>query len=263
MIELKQIDDALTRYVRPQTFALAVRMCGPDDETPERAKIPRRDLGVDISLCHAVSMARRYGWVIALDRSQSCYIAGISLGFLPLASDVVDGSFQASLGLWGMSKEEAAAAIAGIPKFEYGKYRNVLIAPLHRAAFEPHIILVYGNPAQIWVLLAGYLTGTGKTALDTTLTTGASYTALITRAVIEDECQFALIGVGERLIPHTQDHECALSIPASKIEKAIQGLQTGHSIGVFRYPIPAFLRYSSQHPPGYEEMRSHLLDAES
>ena len=107
------------------------------------------------------------------------------------------------------------------------------------------------------------MTGTGKTGLDTILAAGASCTALITRAVIEDECQFALIGVGERLIPHTQDHECALSIPASKIEQVLQGLQAGHSIGVFRYPIPAFLRYSSQHPPGYAEMRSHLLDAEA
>jgi hypothetical protein len=49
----------------------------------------------------------------------------------------------------------------------------------------------------------------------------------------------------------------------SKVEKTIQGLETGYKIGVYRYPIPTFLRYNSQHPPGYDEMRSHLLGEES
>lgn len=77
------------------------------------------------------------------------------MGFLHVLPDVAEGSFQESLGLWGMNKEQAAAAIQNMPKFEYGKYKNVIIAPLHRAAFEPHLVLVYGNPAQIWILLAG------------------------------------------------------------------------------------------------------------
>jgi len=263
MINLKQIDEALTDYVRPQTFPLAIRMCESEKELPDKTKIPQKDLGTTVSLCHAIHMARRYGWAIAVDKFQSCYIAGISMGFLPLLPDVVDGSFQESLGLWGMSKEQAAAAIQNIPKFEYGKYKNVLIAPLHRAAFEPHLILVYGNPAQIWILLAGYLNGTGKTGLDTTLSIGAGCTTCITRTIEEDDCQFTLISLGERLIPHTQDYECALSIPMSKIDKTIQGLETGHKLGVFRYPIPTFLRYNSPHPPGYDEMRSHLLGEES
>jgi len=200
---------------------------------------------------------------MAVDKYQSCYVAGISMGFLPLLPDVVDGSLQESLGLWGMSKEQAAASIQNLPKFEYGKYKNVLMAPLSRATFEPHLILVYGNPAQIWILLSGFLAGTGKTGLDTTLSTGAGCTTYVTRTMQKDECQFALVGTGERLVPHTQDYECAFSIPMSKMEKTIQALEAGYKTGVFRYPIPTFLRYRSQHPPGYDKMRSHLLGEES
>ena len=249
--------------MRPQTFPVAIRMYQSAEELPGKTKIPQKDVGITVSLCHAMNMARRYGWVIAVDKFQSCYVSGISMGFLPLLPDVVDGSFQESLGLWGMSKKQAAAAIQNMPKFDYGKYKNVLIAPLNRATFEPHLILVYGNPAQIWVLLAGYLNGTGKTGLDATLAIGAGCTTYITRTIQKDECQFALVGTGERLIPHTQDYECALSIPMSKIEKTIQGLETGYKIGVFRYPIPTFLRYNSQHPPGYDKMLTHLLGEDS
>jgi uncharacterized protein (DUF169 family) len=181
---------------------------------------------------------------------------------LPLLPDVADGSYQASLKLWGMTKEQAAASIESTPKFEYGKYKYVLMAPTDRAKFEPHVILIYGNPAQIWLTLSGYLFGTGKTHLDAKMSWGLGCTNYITRAIQTDEAQFAIVGTGERLVPHPQDQECAFSIPWSKIEKTIKGLETNYQTGVFRYPVPSFMRYNSQHPPGYDKMRKHLLGEE-
>jgi uncharacterized protein (DUF169 family) len=232
-------------------------MCESEEELPERVRIPQRDLGITISLCHAIAMARRYGWTLAVDKHQSCYVGGISMGFLPLLSDVLDGSFQQSLGAVPVMGPEA---IQNMPKFEYGKYKYVLMAPVGTATFEPHLILTYGNPAQIWVHLGGYLAGTRKRGgLDVTLTTGAGCTNHITRTIQADEAQFVLVGTGERLVPHPQDYECAFSIPISKIEDTVRGLEAGWRGGISRYPIPSFLRYSSQHPPGYDQMRSHLL----
>jgi hypothetical protein len=43
------------------------------------------------------------------------------------------------------------------------------------------------------------------------------------------------------------------------MEPTLKGLEAGYRSGVFRYPVPTFLRYNSQHPPGYDKMRSHLL----
>jgi len=61
MANLKQIDEALTYYVRPQTFPLAIRMCESEKELPDKTRIPQKDVGITISLCHAINMARRYG----------------------------------------------------------------------------------------------------------------------------------------------------------------------------------------------------------
>jgi uncharacterized protein (DUF169 family) len=258
-MELKQISDALNQYIRPQTYPVAVRMCASEAELPERVRFPSRDLGVTISLCHAMAMARRYGWTIAIDKTVSCYVPAISLGFVNPPPDILDGSFQAKLGLWGMTKEGAAAAIQDMIKFEYGKYKYALIAPLERAAFEPHIIMVYTSPAQNWVLLAAYLSGQRKGGLDIKLTTGAGCTSYITKAMLTNEAQFALVGTGERLVPHPQDYECGFSIPFDKMEATVKALEVNFRGGVFRYPIASFMRYNSQHPPGYAEMRAHLL----
>ncbi|MDD5288817.1 MAG: DUF169 domain-containing protein [Dehalococcoidales bacterium] len=259
MVDIKKINEAFNTYLRPQTFPLAIRMCQSADELPEKVRIPKRDMGIDISLCHAIAVARVYGWTIAVDKYQSCYAAGLSLGFLPLLPDVVDGSYQAALGLWGNTKEQAAAAVKEMPKFDYGKYKYALIAPIDKTTFEPHVFLFYGNPAQVWILLNAYLSGNGKRALNLTMKVGGGCNTYLTKAMQQDEAQFAIVGTGERLVPHPQDSECAFSVPVSKIEKTVQGLEKGYKTGVFRYPVPNFLRYNSQHPPGYDKMRSHLL----
>ncbi len=81
-MDLKKINDAYTKYLRPQTFPVAVRMCSSEKELPEKVRLPQRDMGLNISLCHAIAMARRYGWVIAVDKTVSCYVPAISLGFV-------------------------------------------------------------------------------------------------------------------------------------------------------------------------------------
>jgi len=83
MMDPKQISDALNQYVRPQTFPVAIRMCTSEEELPEKVRLPLRDVGTNVSLCHAIAMARRYGWTLAVDKYQTCYAAGISMGFLP------------------------------------------------------------------------------------------------------------------------------------------------------------------------------------
>lgn len=186
-MDLKQVNDIFTQYLRPQTFPLGIRLCASESELPEKVRLPQRDLGVSISLCHAIALARRYGWVMAIDKTVSCYVPAISLGFVQPSADVLDGTFQEKLGLWGMNKERAAAAIKEMHKFEYGKYKYAVIAPLDRASFEPHVVMLYSSPAQIWVLLSAYLNGNGKGGLDVRLTTGAGCTTYITKAIQTDE----------------------------------------------------------------------------
>jgi uncharacterized protein (DUF169 family) len=241
-MDLKQVNDAFNQYLRPQTFPIGIRLCESESELPEKVRLPLRDMGISISLCHAIAMARRYGWVIAVDKTVSCYVPAIHLGFVQPPPDVIDGTFQEKLGLWGMDRVRAAAAIKEMPKFDFGKYKYALIAPLDRAAFEPHVVMLYASPAQNWVLLSAYLNGNGKGGLDVRLTTGAGCTSYVTKAMLNNEAQFVLVGTGERLVPHPQDYECAFSIPVSKLEKTVKALETNYRTGVFRYPIPTFMR---------------------
>src|SRR5690349_8355425 len=65
---VKELIERIESHVRPATFPVAVRLLTADDAIPDKARRPQRDLGVQITTCQGVTMARRYGWTVALTR---------------------------------------------------------------------------------------------------------------------------------------------------------------------------------------------------
>ena len=258
MIEMEAVNKALNLYVRPQTFPLAIRMYQRDEELP-RVRFPKRDLGISVTVCQGIAMARRYGWTIAIGKDdQSCPHGAVVLGFVP-AKGYLDGSFAEAVGL--MPKEKFAKTAQSLSRLEYDKYSYMVAAPLHIATFEPHLILLYGNPAQVARLVNGAIAITGDVITSTT-SGGTACSGLIARTMLSDQCQFILTGSGDRYFALTQDHELAFTMPLSKVESTIQGLKIGHESGIHRYPTPSFLRFEGQLPTTYYKFLELLKKGE-
>ncbi len=250
----KEINEAVTTYLWPQTFPLAVRMCQAD-ELPERVRLPMRDLGFKVALCQAITMARRYGWVVAQALEDStCSLGALSLGFLFPKKGWLDGSFGETLG---QDRETAAASAQNLPRLEYGRYTHVLIAPLERTVFEPQVIVVYGSPAQMMRLIQGRLNAEGR-PLSFDVSSGASCANCIALPIVADECQLVMLGPGERINCSAQDSEMAVAIPMSKVDQVVSGLEAGHRSGILRYPTPNYLRFQPQHPPHIMKLWDYL-----
>ncbi|MFO7838909.1 MAG: DUF169 domain-containing protein [Desulfosalsimonadaceae bacterium] len=67
-MDLQQVQQAMEKHLRPQSFPVAVRLIAPDEESAFAAKQPRKDLGIKVPVCQAVTMARRYGWSLAMSQ---------------------------------------------------------------------------------------------------------------------------------------------------------------------------------------------------
>ncbi|MEE9256370.1 MAG: DUF169 domain-containing protein, partial [bacterium] len=74
--DLAEYDARLNQYLRLASFPVAVRFIKNWDEVPPRTKRPFKDMDNRFTTCQAISMARRYGWVIALGREDSSCVLG-------------------------------------------------------------------------------------------------------------------------------------------------------------------------------------------
>lgn len=251
---IKTLNDAIARHLRPDTYPLAIRMCKSDEELPPRTKRPARDLGYKSAICQAIAVARRYGWAMALGHEDvSCPLAKSAFGFEPLVEHFTTGCCCE-----GMYTETAAAGArteSELPKFSFREYKYFLTAPLERTAFDPHVVLVYGNSAQVMRLLSASLWKSG----------GYLHSRFSSRLDCADICietmqtgkpQVVLPCYGDRLFGGTQDHEMAFTFPYSLAHEIIDGLEGTHRGGI-RYPIPAYLRFTAEFPEKYQELEEH------
>lgn len=248
MIDVVKVNEALDLYVRPQSFPVALKMLLKGEEVPHKSRFPRRDLGVSVAACQALAMARRYGWTVAVGRDdQCCPHAAFVLGYAE-GKGYLDGSYAEAVGL--SAKEPFARMARQLSRLNCSKYEYLVAAPLHLASFQPDVILVYGNPAQISRLVQAAVIATGD-ILTSTFSGGVACSALIARPIISDSCQVILAGAGERYFALTQDHELTFAMPLSKVQSTLEGLETGHKHIGHRYPTPFSMRLEGQLPATY------------
>lgn len=74
---------------------------------------------------------------------------------------------------------------------------------------------------------------------------------LIARTMITGSCQIVLSGAGDRYFALTQDHELAFTIPGSRVNAVLDGLEIGHRTIGHRYPTPFTMRLEGQLPAAY------------
>lgn len=251
MIDLKRLDQHLAQYVRPDTFPLAIRMLREGEALPEKVRVPSRDLGLEIATCQGFAMARRYGWALAISREDlSCPLTKMAFGFEELPEYYKEGHLCE--GMYTKTCQAGAVTESEVPRFAYGEYRTILVAPLARASFEPHVILVFGNSAQVMLLVIAALYKTGGRIR-------SSFSGRIDCAdeVIETmrtgKPQVILPCYGDRVFGHAQDHEMAFSFPAEMSDDICQGLEGAYKGGI-RYPIPMFMRFQPQFPESYRKV---------
>jgi uncharacterized protein (DUF169 family) len=251
MVELKTLHEALQEYVRPQHLPLAIKMAKTAEEVPAKLRRPAADMGFQSAICQGISMARRYGWGLALTKEDlSCPLAKVVFGFEPAVPYYTQGFACAEM--YTETPEAGAATEAQQPKFPYGAYHAILVAPLTRAEFEPDVIVVYGNSAQVMRLVTAALYKRGG-RLTSSFSGRIDCADIIIQTMQTNDCQVILPCYGDRIFAQTEDTEMAFTIPRARIAEVIEGLKGTHKGGV-RYPIPSFLRYQAVFPERYTKL---------
>jgi len=246
-----ELDKAIGKHIRPDSFPLAVRMAKEEDSIPKRAKRPKADMDLQIAVCQTFSLARRYGWQMVVGQDDiSCPLALTAFGFKPESPTFSCGEMCA--GMYTGSKDAGAKTESEVAKFSFGEYAHIYAAPISRADFDPQLYLVYGNSAQIMRLLTGWLFSSGG-YLSSRFSGRLDCADICIETILTRQAQIILPCYGDRVFGQTQDHEMAMTIPAGKEKRMIEGLEGTHKGGI-RYPIPSFLQYEPKFPKHYYKL---------
>jgi uncharacterized protein (DUF169 family) len=134
---------------------------------------------------------------------------------------------------WFSSPEDALQQQKDTPRVPAGE--AIVVAPLDKEKFEPDVILIFGNPAQVMMLLCG-LQKEKYERFDFSFVGEGACADSLARCYNTKKPSLAIPCFGERSMGQVADDELLIGIPPSEMDRAISGLKKLKKIG-FKYPI--------------------------
>lgn len=248
---VQRLTAAIMKCIRPLTYPVAVKVIREGDETqrPERAKTVKELLGHPVAFCQGFGLVRRFGYTLIFDEAgHACPPGLVYMGYYP-----PDAIHEGNNAVPGYAADQAAGAAMEAPNalIPLGEVKEFWLSPLEKAKYDPDIVVIHANPAQIARLIHAnnYETGEGIT---TTAFGRAACSGYISAVYNSRKCNYVVPSGGERIFALTQDDEMIFSIPSSKFEQITIGLESTHKAGLVRYPTPYYgMRAEAELPPYY------------
>jgi uncharacterized protein (DUF169 family) len=205
-----------------------------------------------------MAMARKYGWELILTKEDIiCGTGLVALGFVKMIDSMLNG--EDPVAPINQSQEARSRRMRGLPRFGYGEYNALLIAPIHKASFEPDAIVIYANTAQVMRLVQGALFFKGG-SLPSSCSGGQGCAQYITQTIMDSQCRYILPGNGDRIFGLVGDDQMIFSMPKEMVESVTKGLRESHKGGQ-RLPVPSFLNYEARMPSQYQKLTEKLLES--
>jgi len=186
------------------------------------------------TFCQIPTLARVMGLSLAItgedgmrDRCKRLH------ALLPTTEERMKNEARRLSKTWMPSEEGGMIQQEAYPLVPVGE--AIVVAPLAAVSFEPDVILVYGNPAQVMMLLCGlqkieyerfpfFFIGEGACADSI----GQCYTT--------GKPALAIPCYGERALGQVADDEIVVALPPEDVGRAIKGLELLAGVGL-KYPI--------------------------
>ena len=111
----------------------------------------------------------------------------------------------------------------------------VVVAPLPKEKIEPEVILIFGNPAQMMMLMCGLQKEKYERFQFSFIGEGACADSLA-ECYVTGKPALAVPCYGERALGQVADDELLIALPPGEIERAVSGMQKLARVG-FRYPV--------------------------
>lgn len=232
----KKLAITLENLLRLDTRVVAYRRFESVDELNKIPDVHRFDRL--FTFCQLTTMARVNGWTVGAtkqDARDSRFLDRCSrIHGLRFASEKSMSSEAISLATsWFSSEEDARKQQDDYPRIPPGE--AIVVAPVALDVFEPEVVLIYGTPAQVMLVMCGLQKEKYELLHFTFIGEGACADSL-GRCYTTGKPAFAIPCYGERSLGGTVDNEVVIALPPWDLGRAVSGFQRLAALGL-GYPI--------------------------
>ena len=233
-----------------RTYPIAIKMLKDESEIPEGAKRPKKDLGEHYSACQAFGIVRRRGTSLAMFiEDHWCFEPIIGYGLAEAPKEFFEGSGS---DFFILEKKGAKDRNNAIPILPYGKYKGMVLAPLHKANFVPDITVVYCNATQLRHMLFCIMRKNGY-RVSSVIDPLWSCVHSVVPSILTGDCQVTVPDPGEFERGGVRDDEMMLTIPQNRMEELMSGVYHYDKMGMGYRSFGLEIKGDFPQPPFYKE----------
>jgi uncharacterized protein (DUF169 family) len=179
-------------------------------------------------------MARTIGWAFAMT-AETIAPCGFSWA-IGLGEEPPEETASGVVGTWFKTMEDARKWRAGFPRVP-GQIEALLMAPTSLKLFEPEVVWLYGSPSQMILVING-IQYADYERLEFSATGESSCMDGPHACYVNGKPSLTIPCYGERWFGGAKEEEISMTIPATMMEKVVEGVQAMYKTG-YRYPIPS------------------------
>jgi uncharacterized protein (DUF169 family) len=212
--------EELEKLLILRTSPIAVKMLEKEEDIPEGAIRPKRDYGYHIAQCQAFAMSRRgrKATIAMLKEDNWCPAPVSAYGLAEPREEIAGFPYM-------VESEEAAKKLSETsPEFEAGRYIGIVSAPLKMTSFEPDLVLVYSNTAQLRHMLLAVKYKEGL-LVSSEFDPLRSCVFAIVPVIQNGQFRITLPDTGEQHRAISGEDEIIFSVPGDKIKELVLGLR--------------------------------------
>lgn len=252
--DYNRLGEALEKLLILRYAPIAMKVLKSEEEIPEGAIRPKRDLGEHLALCQAYAIVRRQRKsLVMLKEDHWCVWPLISFGLVEF-KEGTDYYDRAVTGNFIEDPEKARAFFKkSYPRLEEGKCSGLALAPLDTANFVPDLILVYLKPAQLRSAMmsikykSGELLECGMDAVDSCVHA--------TVPLLKDgKYRVTVPDPGEYERGLTDEDEMILSVPADQLGDLVAGLERLSKVGFGYRQLKMEMKTDFPRPQFYDDL---------
>ena len=187
-----------------------------------------------MTFCQLISLVRSCDWTVGADVDDFLGpVCPSILGLCDNPPEFTDGTFRSIV--WVRNRDDGIKYEESIQRLPRGRHQAVALAPLVYNPFDPDMVLIYANPAQM-MLLINALQFEDYEVMQFFCVGESSCSDAIARCYLTGKPALTIPCYGERRYGHAQDEDLVMALPAGHMEKALRGLEALYRRGI-RYPI--------------------------